>query len=311
MPLVPRAAAGTLLTLTGLLCLVSSASNQAFSLPVSDDLVLLAEIHEALSQGPQCCPEIPPVAASFCLAYDGESASFTPGVPFETALSADVALGCDVAFPSGGTGFVDYDASSPGFNALVARITNGVDDELMWTCATGIDASGILAVPAGCFGGLESGRLDGTHRRPDLSGTTVGFIRLLVSKVSVTDFNRLEYDVTWQFWAGAPVSGGGAHRSDVDDFLVYANPLQQRTTVSPGASSFSVTIFYGTQIVPATFRATLNGEPIGGFTPVAGTRETVAVPLRPGGNALLLEVDGTRSDGHTATDRDLLMFVVP
>jgi hypothetical protein len=310
MPAVPRAAAGTLLTLTGLLCLASSASNQALGLPASDDPVLLAEIHDVLTQGPQCCPEIPPVSASFCLAY-GESAGFTPGVPFETALSAEVALGCDVAFPSGGTGFVDYDASSPGFNAVVARITNGVDDEFIWTCETGIDASGILAFPAGCNGGPESGRLDGTHRRLDLSGSTVGFIRLVVGKVSVSNFNQLEYDMTWQFWAGAPVSGGGAHRSDVDDFLVYANPLQQQTTVSPGASSFSVTIFYGTQIVPATFRATLNGEPIGGFTPVAGTRETVAVPLRPGRNVLLLEVDGTRSDGQTATDRDVLMFVVP
>lgn len=310
MSMVPRASVRILLALTGLLCLVPAASNQALSLSTSADPVLLAEIREASSQGPQCCPEIPPVSATFCLAY-GELATFTPGVPFETALNAEVALGCDVAFSNGSTGFVDYDASSPGFNALVARITDGVDDQLMWTCQSGTDASGILAVPAGCAGGPESGLLDGTHRRPDLSGSTVGFIRLLVSKVSVTDFNRLEYDVTWQFWAGAPVSNGSAQRSDVDDFLMYANPLQQTTTVSGGATSFNVTIFYGTQIVPATFRATLNGEPIGGFTPVAGTRQTVAVPLRPGRNALLLEVDGTRSDGHVATDRDWLMFVVP
>jgi hypothetical protein len=45
--------------------------------------------------------------------------------------------------------------------------------------------------------------------------------------------------------------------------------------------------------------------------PVASARQTVAIPLNPAQNKLRLQVDGVRDDGKTATDRDMLTFIVP
>jgi len=105
--------------------------------------------------------------------------------------------------------------------------------------------------------------------------------------------------------------GGGQRPPDVNAFLRYANPLQARTDLPAGTTTFDVVIYYGDTIDPATFQATLNGAPLGGFTPIPGTHETVTIPLGPGRNVLLLEVQGVRNDGRTATDRDRLTFIVP
>lgn len=104
---------------------------------------------------------------------------------------------------------------------------------------------------------------------------------------------------------------GGGQRADVDAFLTYANPLQKSTDLPAGTSSVDVTIIYGNTIDPATFQAFVNRVPSGAFNPVAGTSETVNIPLASGRNVLLLLVRGVRSDGRTATDRDRLTFVVP
>ena len=117
----------------------------------------------------------------------------------------------------------------------------------------------------------------------DFSGSTVGFIRLLVSRVSVTDFNRLDYDVTWQFWAGAPVADGGAQ----DRTSTISSVRESAPGTDHGLTrreQLQCHDFLRYAIVPATFRATMNGEPIGGFTPVAGTREPF--PFRYGPAAM-------------------------
>ena len=104
---------------------------------------------------------------------------------------------------------------------------------------------------------------------------------------------------------------GGGQRTDVDLFLSYTSPTERSTTLPAGTLSFNVTIIYGSTINTATFKASLNGVSFGGFSPVAGSSQTVAVPLSAGRNVLLLIVEGTRSDGATATDRDRLTFIVP
>jgi hypothetical protein len=108
-----------------------------------------------------------------------------------------------------------------------------------------------------------------------------------------------------------PRFNGGGQRTDVNEFLTYAAPTQTDTTLAAGTSSFDVHIFYGSTILPATFQATLNGNPISGFTPIPGTDQTVTIPLASGRNTLVLRVDGVRTDGHIGTDRDRLVFIVP
>ena len=115
--------------------------------------------------------------------------------------------------------------------------------------------------------------------------------------------------------ATAPVavtvaSAGGGQSKEVDAFLSYVSPLQGRTDLPAGTTGFNVTIVYGATINPATFQASLNGAPFAGFNPVAGTSETLTIPLAAGRNVLLLQVDGVISSGRTATDRDRLTFIV-
>jgi uncharacterized repeat protein (TIGR01451 family) len=108
-----------------------------------------------------------------------------------------------------------------------------------------------------------------------------------------------------------PLYDARGQRADVNAFLSYESPTQATTSLPAGTTSFSVIIFYGSMIDPATFHAALNGLPAAGFVPVPGTLQKVTIPLSAGRNVLTLEVNGTRSDGRTATERDRLTFVVP
>lgn len=159
-------------------------------------------------------------------------------------------------------------------------------------------------------GGANELDLDGIHTPPDLAGCTIDFVRLFINKIEFVN-NNVEYDISWQFWGGKPPSlDGGGQRSDVDDFLIFANPVEKSTTVPSSVDHFNVYIFYGTTIDETTFEATLNGEPFNNFNPLPGTREILTIPLFPGRNTLLVKVAGIRTDGRTATDRDRLTFVV-
>ena len=110
---------------------------------------------------------------------------------------------------------------------------------------------------------------------------------------------------------GTPLfPGQGQRPRDVSMFLQYASPQDARTQLPSGTTSFDVRIFYGATIDATTFRATLNGAAFAGFTPAAGSNETVTVPLVPGRNVLRLEVQGVRTDGRTGTDQDALTFIV-
>ena len=109
--------------------------------------------------------------------------------------------------------------------------------------------------------------------------------------------------------ANIGVTGGGPLNS-INTFLSYVSPVERRTNLPSGTTSFDVKIIYGTTIDTYTFQATLNKEPFYGFNPSANTFETVSISLTPGRNVLVLMVDGVRDDGKTASDRDRLVFIV-
>ena len=46
------------------------------------------------------------------------------------------------------------------------------------------------------------------------------------------------------------------------------------------------------------------------YDPSAGNAETVTLVLEPGKNTLVLSIDGERTDAHTATEKDRLVFNV-
>ena len=102
-----------------------------------------------------------------------------------------------------------------------------------------------------------------------------------------------------------PFSGGG-QREDVDKLLTYCSLMSKTTNVQNGSTY--VKIYYGADIVPGTFTATLNKQPISeSFTPAQSGNESIHISLSSGRNVLALSV----TDGAGATDRDRLTFVVP
>jgi hypothetical protein len=106
------------------------------------------------------------------------------------------------------------------------------------------------------------------------------------------------------------IMSGGGQRSDVDAFLSYTRPTAKSVSLPAGTTSYDMEIAYGIDIQQGTFQATLNGNPVGGFSPVPNTWEVVEIPLSQGRNVLILGVKGTRTDGRTATDKDRLVFIV-
>ena len=104
--------------------------------------------------------------------------------------------------------------------------------------------------------------------------------------------------------------GGGQKPIDVNLFLTYTNPLEHRTTVSQ--AEFPLSVRYGVTVVPASFKATLNGTDVSGqFHPVAGEFDVVALQLAAGSNTLVLSIDGRTASGRVATDTDRLVLLAP
>ena len=105
--------------------------------------------------------------------------------------------------------------------------------------------------------------------------------------------------------------GGGQRPRDVNKFLSYANPSESQTTLPAGTTTFPLHIFYGSTIIPNTFRVELNGVSIASlFNPVPGENQIVQLDLVPGRNVLLLSVNGNLPT-RIATDTDRLVFKVP
>jgi hypothetical protein len=105
--------------------------------------------------------------------------------------------------------------------------------------------------------------------------------------------------------------GGGQRPKDVNQFLTYSNPADSPVSLPTDASTFPLSVAYGLTTVPASFSATLNGTDVSAqFHPQPGTFETVSIPLQPGRNLLVLQIDGSVSTGRIATDTDRLVFNV-
>jgi hypothetical protein len=124
------------------------------------------------------------------------------------------------------------------------------------------------------------------------------------------------YTFDYSSLPGAPVvvggafDGGGQRPRDVNKFLSYGSPGDSPTALPAGTTSYSLLIFYGPTILPATFQATLNGVDVTAlFQPVPGANQLVSLPLQPGRNVLLLSIDGNLPS-RTATDTDRLVFSV-
>lgn len=104
--------------------------------------------------------------------------------------------------------------------------------------------------------------------------------------------------------------GGGQRPKDVNKFLSYVNPSESQTTLPPGTTKFPLHIFYGSTIIPSTFKAELNGVNIASsFNPVPGENQIVLLNLQSGRNVLVLSVDGNLPT-RVATDTDRLVFKV-
>ncbi len=100
-------------------------------------------------------------------------------------------------------------------------------------------------------------------------------------------------------------------RSDVNQFLTYDNPRDASTPLASGTTSFDLRLKYGETVFPATFSAVLNNVDITSkFHPFAGFAEQVTLDMQEGRNVLKLTIDGVRTDGRTAAERDRLVFVV-
>jgi hypothetical protein len=104
-------------------------------------------------------------------------------------------------------------------------------------------------------------------------------------------------------------SGGGQQPAEVNKFLRYASPLDNRNKV-PANSTYTVLVYYGLTINPATFNATLDGVDITSrFHPTPGGADAVTIAVGTGTTKLHLSVDGTKASGGKGTDSDTLTFL--
>jgi hypothetical protein len=103
--------------------------------------------------------------------------------------------------------------------------------------------------------------------------------------------------------------GGGQQPAEVNKFLRYATPLDNRIKV-PANSTQLVIVYYGKTINPATFAATQDGVDITSrFHPAPGGADAVRIAVGTSTTKVHLSVDGTKSSGGKGTDSDTLTFL--
>lgn len=104
-------------------------------------------------------------------------------------------------------------------------------------------------------------------------------------------------------------SGGGQQPAEVNKFLRYASPVDNRNKV-PANSTFTVLVYYGLTINPATFSASLDGADITSrFHPTPGGADAVTIAIGTSTTKLHLSVDGAKASGGKGTDSDTLTFL--
>lgn len=127
-----------------------------------------------------------------------------------------------------------------------------------------------------------------------------------VYTVKTTAIGPLDYDASTLY------SGGGQSPAEVNPFLRYALPTDNRIHLPVGTATYGVLVVYGSTTIPRTFKATLNGTDVTAlFKPMVGVGQSVKIPLVGGTTKLQLSVEGITSSGRQARDSDTLTFLVP
>lgn len=107
-------------------------------------------------------------------------------------------------------------------------------------------------------------------------------------------------------------NGGGQSPAEVNPFLRYVTPTDNRVKLPAGTTSTTVTVVYGDTTDAATFTAEFNGADVRSrFHPAPGAIETVKFDLAPGTSKVQLSIQGKTSSGRVARDTDTLTFIVP
>jgi len=193
----------------------------------------------------------------------------------------------------------------------IATLSFGAGDEVIVTC------SSVTVKVIGGTVGIEFVATDGTTGTTTLSSG--GILTFEAETFTITNDGA---DPVTVLVDGEPITVkageediinpfvGKGQRKDVNDFLVYGNPKQAKTSLLTGTTQFTVVIEYGNITDPDNFSAVLNGQNIStDFAPSPGSVESITIQLQEGRNVLVLSVDGIRTDGKTATDRDRLVFI--
>jgi hypothetical protein len=98
-------------------------------------------------------------------------------------------------------------------------------------------------------------------------------------------------------------NGGGDEDADIDGLITYASITSDSTSLTAGVVEIPLVIIYGRSVNPKMFVATMNGSEISNlFSPRAGQKDVVTIPLTTGRNELVLTVTEV-VDGATDTDR--------
>ncbi len=106
-------------------------------------------------------------------------------------------------------------------------------------------------------------------------------------------------------------SGGGQSPREVNPFLQYEAPVENRNRLPAETSEYTVVLLYGPTTKSETFAAELNGVDVTPlFRPAPSVVDIVTIPLEPGTSKLKLSIEGETSSGRIATDTDTLTFIV-
>lgn len=126
-------------------------------------------------------------------------------------------------------------------------------------------------------------------------------------------FPKTTADVRF-FATGANFYGGVEQDigTNTDKLLTYVYPAQETTTLPKGTETASIVVIYDITIIPATFKATLNGTDVTNlFKPTAGWIESVKLKLNPNNTNTLILSAASNLLGKTTIDTDKLIFIVP
>jgi len=162
-----------------------------------------------VAMGPSVANSEPELLAEFHTDFGcgGGDPSYTLITHLSFGLSyndSDSCIGCELLIPAGETGEFTFDATtSPGWADVVARMVNGINEEissLNFAHYPNADSESIV-----CGGGnFEFAWLRGV---PDLNGAHVDFVRLVVNSVTIGPDccsegggYSLQPDITWQVW---------------------------------------------------------------------------------------------------------------